>query len=165
MTLEAWIALIMALIMMIAGCLGSLIPALPSTPLVFLAALLHRIWMKEQGVNGIILLTMGILVVISLLLEYLATAVGARKLGASSKGVVGAIVGGMLGLFFGVPGILLGPLIGAVALEWLGGRSPQSAAKAGAGALMGMLAGSLGKFLISLIMLLLFVSAWLLANQ
>jgi hypothetical protein len=30
---------------------------------------------------------------------------------------------------------------------------------------MGMLAGSLGKFLISLIMLLLFVSAWLLANQ
>jgi uncharacterized protein YqgC (DUF456 family) len=52
-------------------------------------------------------------------LEYAAGAVGTRKFGGSGWAVVGALVGGVIGLFFGPPGLLIGPVVGAVAGELL----------------------------------------------
>ena len=158
--MEAYLAIALACILMIAGILGSLVPALPSTPLVFLGALMHFLWMGERSVPISILIIMAVLMALSLALEYLATVVGARKLGASWRGVLGATLGGIVGFFFGLPGLILGPMLGALLFERLGGHSTQKAARAGFGALLGIVAGALGKFLTAWIMALIFMGAW-----
>jgi len=158
--MEAYLAIALACVLMIAGILGSLVPALPSTPLVFLGALMHFLWMGERSVPISILIIMAVLMALSLALEYLATVVGARKLGASWRGVLGATLGGIVGFFFGIPGLILGPMLGALLFERLGGHSTQKAARAGFGALLGIVAGALGKFLTAWIMALIFMGAW-----
>jgi len=117
--------------------------------------------MGERSVPLSILIIMAILMVFSLALEYLASAMGARKLGATWRGLLGATLGGIVGFFFGLPGWILGPMLGALSFERLGGHSTQKAAKAGFGALLGIMAGALGKFVTAWIMGLIFMGAWL----
>jgi uncharacterized protein YqgC (DUF456 family) len=91
-------------------------------------------------------------------MDYIASLVGARKLGATWKGVVGALVGGIFGIFLGPWGILIGPFGGALAFEMLGGRQFEEASKAGFGALIGIVAGTLGKFICAIGMASLFAA-------
>ena len=98
------------------------------------------------------------LTILALGLDYLATSVGARKLSASWRGMLGAILGGLVGLFFSIPGILLGPFIGAFLLEMAGGYEYRLALRAGAGATLGLLAGAVGKFAVCIVMITLFAA-------
>jgi hypothetical protein len=82
--------------------------------------------------------------------------IGAKKLGATWKGVTGAVVGGLVGLFFSIPGILLGPFIGATLFELIGDREFRDAVRAGTGATLGLLVGAVGKTALGLAMVLLF---------
>jgi uncharacterized protein len=82
--------------------------------------------------------------------------VGAKQLGASSRGVFGAVVGAVIGLFFSLPGILFGPFLGALVFELAGRREFKDAARAGLGATLGLLAGAVGKLLCCLLMMGLF---------
>ena len=66
------------------------------------------------------------------------------------------MVGGLVGLFFILPGILFGPFLGALLFEFAGGREVKPALKAGVGATIGLLAGALGKFAICITMMALF---------
>ncbi|MDB6131255.1 MAG: hypothetical protein JWM04_2362 [Verrucomicrobiales bacterium] len=77
-------------------------------------------------------------------------------MGAGKLGIIGAIVGGIAGLFFGLPGIIAGPFVGALLFEMLGGRKMKESAKAGFGATLGIFAGALGKFVVSLLITILF---------
>jgi uncharacterized protein YqgC (DUF456 family) len=70
--------------------------------------------------------------------------------------MVGAIVGGIVGLFFSLPGIILGPFVGATLFEMLGDKELKQAAKAGAGAVLGLALGAIGKSALCVIMILLF---------
>jgi len=78
-------------------------------------------------------------------MDYLVSVYGAKRFGASWRGAVGAIIGGLIGLFFNLPGILLGPFVGAALFELAGGRAWKEASRAGLGATLGLLAGTLGK--------------------
>ncbi len=91
-------------------------------------------------------------------MDYIASLVGARKLGATWRGVAGALIGGILGLFLGPWGILIGPFIGALTFEMMGGRQFEEASKAGFGALLGIVAGTLGKFICAIAMASLFAA-------
>ena len=71
--------------------------------------------------------------------------------------MVGAALGGIVGLFFSLPGIVLGPFIGAMLFEMCGGQEFKKALKAGTGAVLGLFLGIVGKFSICVIMILLFV--------
>ena len=82
--------------------------------------------------------------------------VGAKKLGARWWGIVGAMVGGLVGMFFGLPGIIIGPFLGAMVFELIGGYKIKPAAKAGAGALLGLFAGAVGKLAVCGLMIVLF---------
>jgi uncharacterized protein YqgC (DUF456 family) len=106
--------------------------------------------------SNLVLIVLVLLMLASLGLDFLATVVGARKLGATWRGAVGAVVGGMIGLFFGLPGIILGPLLGAVLLELLGRKEFKKALQAGTGAVLGLLLGAVGKFALCVMMILLF---------
>lgn len=143
---------------MVVGAIGALVPAIPSTPVVFLAALGHKIYFGDNSISYLVLAILGMVTLFSVLMDYIASLVGARKLGATWKGVVGALVGGIFGIFLGPWGILIGPFGGALAFEMLGGQQFEEASKAGFGALIGIVAGTLGKFICAIGMASLFAA-------
>lgn len=147
------------LLVMVLGLVGAVLPGLPGTPVLFFAALVHRLVFPESGAPWLVVVALGLLAVLSLAVDYVATMYGARKLGATSRGMIGAIVGGIIGLFFNLPGILLGPFLGATVFELSGRRPVGDCARAGLGATIGLLAGSVGKVLICCAMILLFTVA------
>jgi len=157
MTPEQIIGLALALMIMLVGLFGCVLPGVPGTPLILAVAVGHWLYFDPASVtlNGLLLLVS--LTLLSLLLDYLATMLGAQKLGASWRGVVGAVVGATLGLFFTIPGIILGPFLGALIFEMLGGRPFEEAARAGMGAVLGLLVGAVGKLASGVAMIVLFL--------
>ena len=100
------------------------------------------VWVKSFF--GIVMLVLVLVTVLSLAVDYVASVYGAKRLGATWRGATGAIVGGLIGIFFNLPGILLGPFIGATAFELAGGRTFKDSSRAGVGATLGLLAGAIG---------------------
>jgi uncharacterized protein YqgC (DUF456 family) len=159
---EQIVGLVLTLLVMGVGLVGCVMPVLPGPPLILAAAVGHRLWFGEHSVRGWVLGVLAALAVAALALDYLATLVGARKLGATWRGMVGAGLGVVWGVFTGPLGLVAGPLLGATLGEWLGGRELRTASRAGLGAVLGVLAGAAGKFACALAMIGLFVAnlAW-----
>ncbi|HEX7617759.1 MAG TPA: DUF456 family protein [Verrucomicrobiae bacterium] len=158
MTTGEIIGLSLALLVMLAGLIGCIMPAFPGTPLVLVAAVGHRLYFGQASISNPVLIILIVLTLISVLFDFLAGMFGANKFGATWRGATGALLGGLIGLFFGLPGIILGPFVGATVLELIGGRELEKAAKAGLGATLGLFAGIVGKFSISVVMILLFTT-------
>ncbi|MDB6055630.1 MAG: putative rane protein [Verrucomicrobiales bacterium] len=146
----------LCILLMLALSFCALIPSIPAIPIVTAIPFLHRLIFKSHGAPGWILALIGVFCAVALLLDTLAGSYGAKKMGAGKLGIIGAIVGGIAGLFFGLPGIIAGPFVGALLFEMLGGRKMKESAKAGLGATLGIFAGALGKFAISLLITILF---------
>ena len=104
------------------------------------------------------LLVLAALTAAALAFDFLAGMFGANKFGATWRGMLGAMLGGLVGLLFGLPGIILGPFVGATLLELFGDRELKAALKAGFGATLGLFAGIVGKFSIAVVMILLFAT-------
>jgi uncharacterized protein YqgC (DUF456 family) len=144
--------------LMLTGLIGSVLPFIPGSPLILLAAFIYA-WHTDflivtWGTLGILLS----LAVLSHILDYLASVLGAKKFGASRWGMMGAFVGGIIGLFAGgLLGILVGPFIGAVLLEFLHGQKLNASIKVGLGTLIGFLGGTIGKMIIALTMIGIFL--------
>jgi uncharacterized protein len=158
MSWEQIIGISLTLIVMLIGLIGSVVPVLPGTPVVLIAAIIHRLYFGEASVSNLFLAVLVVLTGLSLLLDFLASVLGAKKFGATWRGMVGAVVGGIIGLFFALPGIILGPFLGAMIFEMTGGKEFKIAAKAGAGAVIGLLLGVIGKFSICVMMIGLFAT-------
>jgi uncharacterized protein YqgC (DUF456 family) len=158
MTTEEIIGLSLALLVMLAGLIGSMLPVIPGIPLMLAAVIGHRLYFSAHSVSNTVMVILIVLTVVSIAFDFLAGMFGANKFGATWRGAVGAIVGGIVGLFFNLPGIILGPFIGATLFELLGDREMKMALKAGLGATVGMFAGIIGKFAIGVIMILLFAT-------
>jgi uncharacterized protein YqgC (DUF456 family) len=146
------------LLVMAIGVFGCVFPGIPGTPLIFAAAVGHRLIVGESGAQTWVLVTLGVLTVLSMAADFAVSMYGAKSLGASRLGIIGAAMGGLVGLFFGPFGILLGPFIGAFALEFAGGRAWRDSAKAGAGATLGLLVGAVGKVACAVSMSFLFAA-------
>jgi uncharacterized protein YqgC (DUF456 family) len=145
MSVEFIVGLVLAWLIMAVGMVGSVVPGLPGPPLVLAAAVGHRLYFGPQSAGNIVLATLVLLTLLAVLLDYLASIVGARKFGATWRGVVGAALGAILGLLAGPLGLLAGPFLGAAALEMVGGRQWREAGRAGLGAFLGLLLGGVGK--------------------
>lgn len=153
----AWV---LAWMLVIVGLAGALLPALPGTP-VILAGLVLMAWLNgfdRIGFSTIAILTG--LTVLSLIIDFLATAEGARRFGAGRAAILGATLGLLVGLFFGIPGMLLGPFVGAVIGHRLGEAEIDASIRAGVGASLGVLVGTAAKVVIGLVMLVWFGFAW-----
>jgi uncharacterized protein YqgC (DUF456 family) len=151
-----WFAL--ALLLMAVGLLGSILPGLPGTPLIFATAVGHRLVVGPSGAQTWVLVVLGVAALLALAADYAASLYGAKRLGATRLGLIGAGVGGLVGLFLGPFGILLGPFVGAFGFEYFGGREWRESAKAGAGATIGLFVGALGKMACAVGMTLLFAA-------
>jgi hypothetical protein len=158
MTTAEIIGLSLALLVMLAGLIGSLLPVLPGTPLILAAAVAHRLYFGVAGASNLVLLILTALTLVSILFDFLAAMLGAKKFGATWRGMSGAMIGGVIGLFFNLPGIILGPFLGAMLFEMLGDKEFKNAAHAGIGAVVGLLLGIVGKFSIGVVMIILFAT-------
>jgi uncharacterized protein YqgC (DUF456 family) len=145
MTAEQIVGLSLALLVMCVGLAGAILPGVPSTPLVLIAAIAHKLYFGPAGAGWIVMTLLAGLTAFALVMDYLATVYGAKRLGATWRGAVGAILGGLIGLFFHLPGILFGPFVGAFVFEKMSGRTWKDSGRAGVGATLGLLAGALGK--------------------
>ena len=135
------------------GLIGTVLPILPGTAIIFAAAVIHRIMLgPEKSIGWMSIVILLALMLASFAIDFVGGWLGARRFGATRWGGVGAFAGAIAGLFFGLPGLLLGPVIGAVVGEILGGKRLVAAGRAGWGALLGNLAGMIAKLLIGLAM-------------
>lgn len=149
----------LVLVLMIAGVAGSLLPFVPGTPLILLGAFIYAVATDFEPVDGWRLLLLVGLTLVGYTLDYLSGALGTRKLGGSRWAVLGALGGGIVGLFFGPLGILVGPILGAIAVELIYRKDLQVALKSGVGAVIGVFLGVVAKLSIAVVMVGLF-SFW-----
>jgi len=148
---------LLATLIVIAGLAGTVVPALPGVPLVF-AGLFLGAWIDGfRAVGWGTIGVLAVLTVIAVVLDFVASAAGARYLGASSRAFWGATVGAVIGIFFGIPGMLLGPFLGAVLGELGAGRNLVHSGKAGIGAWLGMVVATALKLAIAFLMIGLFL--------
>ena len=151
---------VLAALMVIAGVAGSVLPALPGVGLVF-GGLVVAAWADDfQRVGWITLTLLGVLTVASFAIDFAATALGAKRVGATRLAIVGAALGAMAGLFLGIPGLILGPFVGAVIGEMLSHGEWRKATQAGIATWMGLLFGTLAKLALVFTMLGIFLFAY-----
>lgn len=148
---------LLAALTVVAGLAGTVVPALPGVPLVF-AGLFIGAWIDNFEVVGWGTLgILGVLAVIAWIVDFVAGALGARYMGASVRSFWGATIGAVVGLFFGIPGLLLGPFLGAVIGELSGGRDLVRSGRAGVGAWLGIVVATAVKLAIAFLMIGLFL--------
>lgn len=150
-----------AFLLVLAGLIGTLLPVMPGALLVFLG-MFAGAWADDfSRVGWVTLLILAMLTGLFYVIDFLAGAYGARRLGASRWGVIGAVIGALLGLFFGFAGVIIGPFVGAVGGELLARRGLAEASRAGAGAWIGLVLSVAARLAIVFAMLGIFVMAYL----
>jgi hypothetical protein len=135
------------------GLAGLALPAVPGTPLVFMGIVAIAAADGFAKLSPLTLFFIALLAFLSWALDYAAGVLGARTAGASKWGVVGGAVGLLAGLPFGLPGLILGPAVGATALEYYKDPDFRRAARAGAGVFVGFVVGTVLKFTLAFAML------------
>ncbi len=150
---------VLAAVLIFAGIAGAVLPAIPGIPLVF-AGMLLAAWTDHfQHIGWITLTILGILSALAMLIDFLAGALGAKRIGASHLALFGAAVGTIVGLFFGLFGLLFGPFFGAVIGEIIAGSKLDKATAVGIGTWVGLLFGTLLKLALCFTMLGVFLLA------
>ncbi|MEQ1440119.1 DUF456 domain-containing protein [Fontimonas sp. SYSU GA230001] len=142
------------------GLAGVVVPALPGVPMIFIGLWLAA-WIDDYTrVGAVTLVALGLIVVLAIVVDFVASALGARRVGASPQALWGAVLGSLVGVFFGLPGIVLGPFAGAVLGELSARRSLGQAANVGIATWMGLLFGAIAKLALSLTMIGIFLFAY-----
>ena len=142
------------------GLIGTVVPVLPGTTIVLAAAIIHRVMLgPEKSIGWKTIVGLILLTLVSYAFDFLGGYFGAKYFGATKWGAFGAIVGALIGLFFGIIGLFAGPVIGAVAGEFIAGKRMIDAGRAGWGSLLGNIGGMLAKLIIALAMITIFLIA------
>ena len=150
----------LAVVLVLVGIAGVILPALPGLPLVFAGMLLAAWAGGFQQIGWVTLVVLGLLTLLSIGVDFFATVVGAKRVGASRKALLGAVIGTFAGLFFMPIGLFVGPFVGALLGELWHGREIGQAAKVGLGTWLGILLGTVLKLGLAFAMLGLFAFAW-----
>lgn len=152
--------LISAIVLMIIGIIGCLVPVLPGPPLSYIGIILLHLSRFGQF-SKTTLIVLGAVTIVVTILDYIVPIWGTRKFGGSKYGARGATVGLIIGFFLGPAGIIIGPLLGAIVGELIFRDDMKYAVKAGFGSLLGFLTGVGLKLAASLIMTFYFFKEWI----
>jgi uncharacterized protein YqgC (DUF456 family) len=130
---------------LVAGIAGLVLPVIPGAALL-VAGVALLAWAGHLAVLGWGSIVLAVVVAVLITaVDFGASVLGARAFGASRWALVGSALGLVVGLFLGLPGIILGPVVGAVVLEYARNPDFARAARAGVGTFVGFLAGSVVK--------------------
>lgn len=154
------ILMLLAVALVLVGVVGTVLPALPGAPIVFLGLLLAA-WVDHfEKVGWFTLTVLAVLTVLTFVVDFMAANLGAKRVGASWAALAGATLGMIVGLFFSIPGLILGPFVGAVIGEYLARKDWAQARRVGLGTWLGMLIGIAGKLALIFTMVGIFVLAY-----
>lgn len=135
-----YVLLILAIILMLLGIIGCLVPVLPGPPISYLGLiLLHLSRFGHFSTN--VLVSLAAVTIVVTVIDYFVPIWGTKRFGGSKYGIRGATVGLIIGLFLGPVGIIIGPFIGAIVGELIFKDDIGYALKAGLGSLLGFLTG------------------------
>ena len=159
MNIVLWIV---AILLIVVGVAGVVLPALPGAVLVF-AGIALAAWIDDfTRVSGWTVGVTGVLMVIAWASDYVAGLMGAKKVGASKQAIIGAAVGTLAGIFTGLWGLVFMPLVGAAIGEYMAHPELARAGKVGVATWIGMAVGVIAKVVIVFVMLGIFVADLLL---
>ena len=158
MTTTLWIV---AVLLMLVGIAGTVLPALPGVPLIFGGVLLAA-WIDDfQRISVVTVIVLAVLAVIGIVIDYVAAAISAKRAGASRQGIIGAAIGTLAGIFTGLWGLLFMPLVGAAVGEFIAHKDMFRAGKVGAATWFGLLVATALKLAIAFTMIGVFIAALL----
>jgi uncharacterized protein YqgC (DUF456 family) len=152
---------VLAALLMIGGVAGNILPALPGIPMIFggiwLAAAVDQY--RHLGMWWLVII--GALGAFGVLMDFVSASLGAKRVGASRLALWGAGLGTVVGMFFGLVGLIVGPFLGALVGELASGTSVLRSAHVGVATWLGLLFGTFVKLVISFVMIGLFGFAML----
>jgi hypothetical protein len=150
---------VVAVLLVIVGAVGTVLPALPGVPLIFAGVLLAA-WAEDfQRIGGWTLGVLAVLALIGLVVDYVAASMSAQRAGASRQGIIGAALGTVAGIFTGLVGLVFMPLVGAAIGEFIAHRDALRAGKVGVATWLGLLVGTAIKIAVAFTMIGVFVAA------
>jgi len=153
---------IIAILMIVVGVAGTVLPALPGVVLVF-AGIVLAAWIDGFTViSGWTVAVLAVLTVVGFAIDYIAQMISAQRAGATPLGIAGAAVGTIAGIFTGLVGLLFMPLVGAAIGEFIAHRDALRAGRVGVATWVGLLVGTVLKLAIVFTMTGIFVAALLL---
>ena len=161
--MEPTALLVLAAILVVLGIAGTVVPVLPGVLLVFGGLWLAAFAQDFTRVGLVGLSIIGALGAFSFVIDFFGSVMGAKRVGASPKALGGAALGGLVGIFLGLPGILLGPFIGAMLGELAARGGFRQAAKVGVGTTLGLLFAAVAKLVIAFLMVGVFAIAYVIA--
>lgn len=146
----------LSIICLVIGLLGCILPMLPGPPLAYVGLLLLHATEYAQFSSTQLWSCLFAVVVVQIL-DYITPILGSKYSGGTKWGNWGCVIGTIMGVFFLPLGIIIGPFIGAIVGELLGGRGLSQAMKAGLGSLVGFLLGTVVKLLLCGYLVYLFI--------
>lgn len=155
------VLIILGLIALTVGLLGTIYPAIPGLGLMFGGAWLLAYSGDYQIFGSTTLIFLGIVTIIGTAMDYVAGMLGAKYTGASKPAIWGAFIGGIVGAFFSLPGLLLGPLLGAGIGEFIARKDMWQAGKVGLGTFVGFIIGTVAKVGCALTIVLTLLTLWI----
>jgi len=151
---------VLAVLLVAVGLIGVVVPVVPGAILIF-AGLLLAAW--EDGfvrVSVGTIIALGILTMATYVVDVATMALGMKRLGTTKRAMAGGAVGTIAGVFFGLPGLIIGPFAGAALGELTAHGDARRAGRAGITAWIGFLIGTVIKVGLTLAMVGIFLMAW-----
>ena len=136
-----YLLLALAVVLLVFGLIGCILPIIPGPPLSFLGLLIIHYTHFAAYSTNFLLIAAGIAIIVTVL-DYIVPIWGTKKFGGTKAGMWGATLGMIIGMIFlGPLGLIFGPLVGAIIGESIKGANNKDAFKAGLGAFLGFLMG------------------------
>lgn len=148
------------ILLIVTGIIGAVLPIMPGPPFVFMGLGLIA-WTDDFSRTGVgTFVVIGLLGLFSLIVDLLASTFGAKRAGASTAAIIGAAIGLIVGAFFSIPGIIIGPFVGAFAGEYFSSRHFGTAGRVGLATWAGLIFGAFVKVGVCLAMVGVFAWSW-----
>lgn len=136
------ILIIVGIILILAGFIGSLLPVVPGLPFSYLGLLALQLTSTPPFTTGFMILWLFIVAAV-MVLDNVIPVYGTKKSGGSKFGIAGSTIGMVAGIFIFPPiSMIVFPLVGAFLGEMAAGNTRDKAMKSAWGSFMGFMAAT-----------------------
>lgn len=154
-----WLWLV-AILLVVIGIAGTLLPMLPGVPLVFTGLLLGA-WLDDFSKVGVLAISLvGVMALVAMVVDFVASFVTVKRAGASKYALLGAAIGAVAGLFMGILGLIVGTALGATVGELVASKDSSQATAVGLAAGLGFVIALVVKIVLMMGMLAIFAYAY-----